>query len=187
MTPPPIPEALRKEAIILGLDEGLVDLKWAEHCEWSDRNGWTGGYGGKAWVGMVRSVVADLADRKSKDEIRAQRSARIRAEEASRRRADELSYQKGAMGLEAWLTSLAGRLGAGEVLPVHEREIAEASTYRFPDESAGFWLFEALTGKSPGPRVQNCACGAPVQSWVMMGRRYYSGTCARHQLVASAV
>ena len=142
MVAPEIPDHFRAEAVVLGLPDALVGLKWAEHCAWVDLNIPGRNYGGAAWSRFVRSVVADLSERKTKEEIRDDRARREAAEEASRKRAADLLYRDQAISLPQWLAMLRTMQEGGYTLKPHEARLLEYPMLAGDDP--GVWLLDAL-------------------------------------------
>lgn len=151
MTPPEIPDALRAEAKILGLPDDLIGLKWIEHCQWVDRERPGNDYGGSAWAKFVRAIVADLNERKTAQQIRDERAAREFAQEQARKRNDDLLYRQQAVTLPEWIAMLRRRLDAGDVLPDHERRIAETSFVMLDGDHPVTWLLDALSPQRTAP------------------------------------
>jgi hypothetical protein len=149
---PDIPDHFRVEAIALGLPDELVGVKWIEHCAWMDTQQPGRHYGGAPWSRFVRSVVADLAERKTKDELREQRAAREHAAEASRKREANLLYRQQAITLDEWLETLRVRQRAGDTtLKPHELRLLEYP--RLDGDGIGEWLIEALAPQPDNVRA----------------------------------
>jgi hypothetical protein len=143
MSAVPIPQHMRAEAEIRGLDPRLIDAKWDEHVAWVRANRPDGDFGGRAWTKFVDAVVAELRGGAERDQLREERRRReIRQEREAQAHADA-EYARHAISLREWVTQLQIRLKCGDVLPDHEHAVA-TFRYPLPFENLGDWLGAAV-------------------------------------------
>lgn len=156
----------------LGFELEEIAECWLRHLDWCKSND-VQYVGGKPW----RALMSKRAERQQDEERAARVSAAASAERQSAKDKADAAYASQAISMSDYLDSLTA---LARPLTETEERLLEAGTPP-PGADLGAWIFDAVagpSGRSNGPRVQQCACGRPVHSWVNLQRRYYGERCA---------
>lgn len=154
----------------LGFELTEIAECWLSHIEWCKTND-VQFVGGKPW----RALMSKRAERRDDEERAARVRETLSLEAQKAKDLADAAYDREAISMSDYLDSLTA---LQRPLTEPEERLLEAGTPP-PGTDLGAWIFDAVAGP-PGAktgRVQQCACGRPVHSWVNLQRRYFASKC----------